>query len=137
LLVAPSTGADLEVPLVLATGLGAVGCAALLAVSEGLRPVTVSGRPSPHPGLGRWGRIGGVVLVAVATGAVVTFRRRGIPVDASAVDPLVVLLPVIVPLAVVYVTRWTVPWLLGRLSTRGLAIGPGRLVGLRRVAASP
>lgn len=137
LLLAPSVRSGLEVPLVVATWLGAVACAGLLAVSEGLRPVTVSGRPNAHPGLGRWGRIGGAVLVAVAVGAVVTFRRRGLSVDAPSADPLVVLLPVLVPLAVVYLTRWAIPWLLGRLATRGLSLGAGRLVGLRRVAGSP
>lgn len=137
LLLAPPVRSGLEVPLVAATWLGVVSCAGLLAVSEGLRPVTVSGRPAAHPGLGRWGRIGGVLLVAVAIGAVVTFRRRGLAVDAPSADPLVVLLPVLVPLAVVYVTRWVIPWLLGRLARRGLSLGPGRLVGLRRVAGSP
>jgi hypothetical protein len=143
LLVAPSVRADLEVPLVLATWLGAVLCAGVIAWSEGMRPVTVSGRPNAHPGLGRWGRIAGVVLVAVAAGALVTFRRRGVALDGprgeagDALDPLVVLLPVLVPLAVVFVTKRAVPWLLGRLATRGLRLGPGRLVGLRRVAGSP
>jgi len=137
LAVSPSVRSGLEVPLVVATWVGAVGCAGLLAFSEGMRPVTVSGRPSAHPGLGRWGRIGGVVLVAVAVGAVVTFRRRGVSTDAASIDPLVVLLPVLVPLAVVYLTRWMIPWLLGRLARRGLSLGAGRLVGLRRVAGSP
>lgn len=136
LLVAPSVRVGLEVPLVLATWIGAVLCAGLVAMSEGMRPVTVSGRPNPHPGLGRWGRIAGLVLVAVAAGAIVTFRRRGVSVDASTIDPLAVLVPVVVPLAIVYLTRRIIPWLVGRLATRGLALGPGRLVGLRRVAGS-
>ena len=137
LVLAPTVRADLEVPLVLATWSGAVLCAGVLAVSEGMRPVTVSGRPNAHPGLGRWGRIGGIVLVAVAAAAVVTFRRRGVSVDSNSIDPLVVLLPVLVPLAIVHLTKRAIPWLLGRFAARGLVIGPGRLVGLRRVAGSP
>ena len=137
LLVAPPVRADLELPLVLATCGGAVLCAGLVATSEGLRPVTVSGRPNAHPGLGRWGRIAGLVLVAIATGAVVTFRRRGVSADATAIDPLTVLMPVLVPLAIVFLTRRVIPWLVGRFAARGLVLGPGRLVGLRRVAASP
>lgn len=131
----PGSGLGAEGPLVVATWLGAVVCAGMLAVSEGLRPVTVSGRPNPHPGLGRWARIADLVLVAAALGAVVTFRRRGVP-DAT-VDPLVVLVPVLVPLAIVRLTRGSIPWVLGRVARRGLALGTGRLVGLRRVAASP
>jgi hypothetical protein len=68
----------------------------------------------------------------------VTFRRRGVSVESSSsIDPLVVLLPVLVPLATVYLTKWVIPWFLGRVASRGLALGPGRLVGLRRVAGSP
>lgn len=137
LLVAPSVRADLELPLVLATGGGAVLCAGLVAMSEGMRPVTVSGRPNAHPGLGRWGRIAGLLLVGVAAGAVVTFRRRGVSVDATTIDPLAVLVPVLVPIAIVFLSRRVIPWVVGRIAARGLALGPGRLVGLRRVAGSP
>lgn len=145
-LIAPDVSSDLEGPLVLATWVGAVLCAGAIAWSEGMRPVTVSGRPNAHPGLGRWGRIAGVVLVAVAAGAVVTFRRRGVDLAIgsgdgvagdSGIDPLVVLLPVLVPLAIVFLTKRAIPWVLGRVATRGLRLGPGRLVGLRRVASSP
>lgn len=135
--VAPRSATGLDTTLLAAVWAGAVLCAGLIAVSEGMRAVTVSGRPNPHPGLGRWGRIGGVLLVAIAVAAVVTFRRRGVAVDAPAAEPLVVLLPIVVPLAVVYLTRWSIPSLLGRLARAGLALGPGRLVGLRRVATSP
>lgn len=136
-LLAPSVRSDLELPLVLAACGGAVLCAGLLATSEGMRPVTVTGRPNAHPGLGRWGRIAGLILVAVAVGAVVTFRRRGVSADTTTIDPLAVLVPVLVPLAIVFVTRRVIPWLVGQFSARGLVLGPGRLVGLRRVAASP
>lgn len=137
LLVAPDARADLELPLVIAAFAGAVVSAALVACSEVLRPVTVSGRPNAHPGVGRWGRIGGIVLVAVAVGAVVTFRRRGAPVETSGIDPLVVLVPVLVPLAIVFLARRAVPWLVGRFAARGLRLRTGWLVGLRRVAGAP
>lgn len=132
-----SNASDLEAPIVLATWVGAVLSAGLVAFSEGLRRVTVSGRPSAHPGLGRWGRIAGTVLVAVTAAAVITFRRRGVTAATDGADLLVVLVPVLVPLSVVYLLRFTVPTIVGRAARRGLALGPGRLVGLRRVATDP
>lgn len=127
----------MEGSLLVGLWLGSVATAGLLAVAEGMRPVTVSARPSAHPGLGRWGRLAGWLLVVVALAAVVTFRRRGLAVDAPSVDPLVVLLPVLVPLAIVYVTRWVLPLGLRHVADRGLSLGLGRLVGLRRAADQP
>jgi hypothetical protein len=73
----------------------------------------------------------------VAVAALVTFRRRGLATDSPDVDALVVLLPVVVPLAVADASRWLLPLVLRRVTGRGMALGPGRLVGLRRVVASP
>jgi putative ABC transport system permease protein len=127
----------LEVPLLIGLVAGTVGAAAMVAWAESARPVNVSARPAAHPGLGRWSRVGGGLLVVVAAAALVTFRRRGLANDAPEVDPLVVLLPVLVPLAIVYLTRWVLPAALRQVSRRGLALGPGRLVGVRRVISSP
>ena len=132
-----SADSTLERSMLLGLWLGAVSAAVLIALAESMRQVTVSARPQPHPGLGRWGRVGGALLVAIALASIVTFRRRGLAVDSPEVDPLVVLLPVIVPLAIVYLARWVVPLGLRKLAARGLALGPGHLVGLRRVASTP
>ena len=94
--------------------------------------------PPDHPsgtgavGKGRWRR-----ALAVTVAAVVTFRRRGVDTDASGADLLVVLLPVLVPLSVVSLMRWAVPVAARWATRRGLALGPGRLVGLRRVTTDP
>ncbi len=130
-------GTATERSLVAGLWIGSVGAAGLLAAVEGLRPLTVSARPSAHPGLGRWGRVGGWLLVVVALAAVVTFRRRGLAIDAPGIDPLIVMLPVLVPLAIVYVTRWVLPFVLRQVAERGLALGLGRLVGLRRGVDQP
>ena len=131
------SGSSLEKLLLVSLFGGAVCAAGLMAVSEGLRSVAVSGRAAPHPGIGRWARIGGSLVVVIAVAAVVTFRRRGLAIDAPGVDPLVVLLPVLIPLAVVYLSRWMLPAILRRVASHGLALGPGRLVGLRRVITAP
>jgi hypothetical protein len=132
-------GSTSATELALAGGLwlGAVVASASIAAAEGFRPVTVSLRAEAHPGLGRWGRIGGVLLVVVAAAAVVTFRRRGVGAGIDGPDPLTVLVPVLVPLALVWLTRWMLPGLVRRVARRGLALAPGRLVGLRRVADAP
>lgn len=122
---------------VAAVWLGAVLTGGFVAWSEGMRPVTVSARPAAHPGLGRWGRIGGIVLVAVAGAALVTFRRRGAATDGVDLDLLVLAVPVLLPLAIVYLTRWVLPAVLRRIARRGLALGPGRLVGMRRIVDTP
>lgn len=136
-LVIGGPSSSIERALVSGLWLGSVGAAGLLAAAEGMRPVTVSARPTAHPGLGRWGRVGGWFLIVVAAAAVVTFRRRGLAIDAPSVDPLIVLLPVLVPLAIVYLTRWILPFAVRQISDRGLALGLGRLVGLRRVVDQP
>ncbi len=128
---------SIERPLVVALWIGSIAAGGLLAAAEGMRPVTVSARPNPHPGLGRGGRVGGWLLVVVASAAVVTFRRRGLAVDSPGVDPLIVVLPVLVPLAVVYLTRWLLPVALRQVAGRGLSLGLGRLVGFRRVVDQP
>jgi putative ABC transport system permease protein len=116
---------------------GAVLTAGVVAWSEGMRPVTVSARPSAHPGLGRWARIGGLLLVVIAAASLVTFRRRGLASGGDDLDLLVVAVPVLVPLALVHVSRWVLPAVLRRVSRRGLALGPGRLVGMRRIVDAP
>lgn len=137
--IATTPSAPFGMSAVLATVIwgGAVACAGGLAISEGMRPVNVSGRVSAHPGLGRWKRIGGWLLVIVALAAVVTFRRRGITTEVTATDPLVVSLPVLVPLAVVWFVRRLLPTIVARVARGGLSLGPGRLVGLRRIETSP
>ena len=136
LLVVRSGGSATEWWLAGGLWVGAMVVAGAIAASEGFRPVTVSARPTPHPGLGRWGRIGGTVLVVLAGAALVTFRRRGIE-SGRDVDLLVVAVPVLVPLATVWLTRWVLPAVTRRVGRRGLAMSPGRLVGLRRVADAP
>ncbi len=126
-----------ELTLLAGVLVGAVAAGAAAAWAESARPVTVSARASAHPGLGRWGRVGGGMLVVVAAAALVTFRRRGVAVESPDVDLLLVLLPVLVPLAIVFLTRWVLPVVLGQLARRGMALGPGRLVGLRRVISAP
>jgi putative ABC transport system permease protein len=127
----------LEISLLGGLWFGAVGAAGLIAMSENSRPITVSLRPTERTGLGRWGRLGGGLLVIVAVAALVTFRRRGLATDSSDVDILLALLPVLVPLAVVYLVRWVLPAVLRQIAQRGMKLGPGRLVGLRRAITSP
>lgn len=131
------SSAPAELPLLGGLWCGAVLTAGVIAWSEGMRPVTVSARPSAHPGLGRWARIGGILLVAIAAASLVTFRRRGLASGGTDLDLLVVAVPVLVPLALVHLTRWVLPAVLGRVARRGLALGPGRLVGMRRIVDAP
>lgn len=133
LAVAPRAAAGPEWVLSAATWSGAVVSAAVVAWAEGRRPVTA--RPDDRHETGRRGRAFGVFLVAVAAASLVTFRRRGIDVDG--IDPFALAVVVLVPLALVTVSVRAVPRLFGRLGRRGLALGVGRLVGVRRLAESP
>lgn len=130
------SSSQLETSLLIGLWLGSMAAAGAMALAEVARPVTVSGR-ADAAAAGRWGRIARGVLVVVSVAAVVTFRRRGIAVDAPDLDPLVVALPVLVPISVVALTRWVLPAVLRRVTRRGLALGPGRLLGARRVVAAP
>jgi hypothetical protein len=126
----------LETRLLAALFLGSVAAAVLLGLVETQRPVGAVRRDGGGAQLGKWGRIVGSLVVAVALGAFVTFRRRGLATDAD-IDALVLLVPIVVPLAFVFLTRWVLPALLGLIGRAGMRLGPGRLVGLRRAMADP
>lgn len=133
--LAGRSSSALETRLLVGLWVGAIITAGVLAVGEVRRPVT--GRRDGTRRLGRWGRAGGAVLVVVALGSTVTFRRRGLDVDGGRIDALVVLLPVLVPLAAVFLARWVLPAVLGAVARFGMRLGPGRLVGVRRAIADP
>lgn len=126
----------LETRLLVTLFVGAVVTAAALGAVETRRPVGAVQRNSGGAELGKWGRIAGSLIVAVAIGAFVTFRRRGLATDAG-IDGLVLLVPIVVPLAFVFVTRWALPAVLGLVARPGMRLGPGRLIGLRRAIADP
>lgn len=132
--VSPTTGTWVEPTLVGVTFGGAVLSAALVTWGEVLRPVTTSGPANARPA--RSARVGGILLVITAVAAVVTFRRRGVGAAHASLDPLALAMPVVVPLAVVFLARGGVPWLVRRLTRHGSRLGPGQLVGLRRVGHS-
>jgi putative ABC transport system permease protein len=128
---------SMEVALVAGVWLGAVAASSSVAAAEVLRPVTVALGSPNRPALARWGRIAGMMLVAVAAASFVTFRRRGVEAGSGGPDLLTVALPVLVALALVWLTRWVLPAIVRRVARRGLGLAPGRLVGLRRVADAP
>ncbi len=128
---------SIETRLLAGLWLGSIVTAGLLTVAEVRRPVTVVARASGQTRLGKWGRVTGIVLVVAALGGLVTFRRRGLAVDTGEIDALVVLVPVLVPLAVVFLTRWVLPVVLGLVARIGMNLGPGRLLGVRRAIADP
>ncbi|NND74195.1 MAG: hypothetical protein HKN44_04235 [Ilumatobacter sp.] len=131
------TSSTVEARLLVGLWLGAVTVAGLLAVAEVRRSTATASRVGTRARLGKWGRVSGTVLVVVAIGSLITFRRRGLAVEAGDIDALVVLLPVLVPLAVVFLTRWIVPLVLGLVARLGMNLGPGRLVGVRRAISDP
>lgn len=131
------SGSDVERRLLVGLWIGSVATAGLLATAEVRRPIDASGRAGAVARLGTWGRAAGAGLVAIAAGALVTFLRRGLDAGANEADGLVVLVPVLVPLAFVFLTRWVLPLVLGTATRIGMRFGPGRLIGLRRATADP
>lgn len=130
------TTSALETRLLAVFFAASVATAIVLGVVEAQRPVGAERRNAGGAQLGTGGRVAGSLVVAVALGAFVTFRRRGLVTGAD-VEALVLLVPVIVPLAFVFLTRWILPALLGLVGGAGMRLGPGRLVGLRRAIAEP
>ena len=116
----------LEVTLLVALFLGSVAAALLLAIADGARHAG---------GATRARRVAEILVVVLAAAGLLTFRRRGL--GGTDIDLLALLVPVLVPLAVVVVVRRLVPLALSTVARFGLRLGPGRLVGVRRAIDDP
>ncbi len=130
-------GSSTETRLLLGLWAGSVISALAMAAVEARRPVSVSGRVTKPPGSGRWVRLAGWVLLVAALASLISFRRRGVSLDSSAGDPLTVLVTILLPLALVVVMQRVLPHVLRLVARSGLAMGPGRLVGVRRAMSEP
>ncbi len=142
-----ATSTATETRLLGALFVGSVVTALVLAFAEVRRPVGAQPRSGGPRRFGTSGRVASALVVAIGVGSFITFLRRGSGGAAAGedigaggvggVDTFAVLVPVLVPLAVVALTRRAIPYVLGLVAAIGLALGPGRLVGLRRATADP
>jgi putative ABC transport system permease protein len=134
---AGGVGSPTTAPL-LVLWIGSVVTAALMLITIVRRPIEASGRRSGRRRtIGMPVRVGAMLLVVLTAGAAIIFRRRGVSPDGDSIDTMAVLLPVMLPLCAGLVAAQVLPVLLGPIARRGLHLGPGRIIGIRRSMIRP
>lgn len=125
-----------DAPGSLRLGLPLLFLVATIAVSAGvqLAEIRAVDDTTARRTTSRWTRAAAIITVVVAAASVVSLRRRGLRAGGDAIDPLVALPIVMVPLAIGVLVVVAVTALTRGRSIGHLDRGVGRVVGWRRAA---